>query len=106
MDAAQFKAAVFCWRDLLYRLALRLLNNSAEAEDAVQQTMMKLWQKKEALNEIKNLKSFVIKTLQNDCQKYCQPLKTNHSLSSRARIGNSFTGLFIFLIYFLSQFFI
>ena len=67
MDAAQFKAAVFCWRDLLYRLALRILNNSAEAEDAVQQTMMKLWQKKEVLNDIENLKSFVIKTLQNDC---------------------------------------
>ena len=105
MDAAQFKAAVFCWRDLLYRLALRLLNNSAEAEDAVQQTMMKLWQKKEALNEIKNLKSFVIKTLQNDCQKYCQPLKTNHCRSSRARIGNSFTSSF-FLIYFFTLIFI
>ena len=105
MDAAQFKAAVFWRRDLLYRLALRLLNNSAETEDAVQQTMMKLWQKKEALNETKNLKSFVIKTLQNDCQKYCQPLKTNHGRSGRARIGNSFTSSF-FLIYFFTLIFI
>lgn len=67
MDAAQFKAAVFCWKDLLYRMAMHLLNNSAEAEDSVQQTMIKLWQKKEALNGIDNLKGFVIKTLQNDC---------------------------------------
>ena len=76
MDSAQFKAAVFCWRDLLYRLALRLLNNSAEAEDAVQQTMMKLWQKKEVLNDIENLKSFVIKTLQNDCLNRLKKEKT------------------------------
>lgn len=46
MDAVQFKAEVFCWKDLLYRLALQILNNTAEAEDAVQQTMMKMWQKK------------------------------------------------------------
>lgn len=67
MDAAQFKVGVFCFKDLLYRLAMRLLNNSAEAEDAVQQTMMKLWQKKEELNQIENLRAFVIKVLQNDC---------------------------------------
>ena len=67
MDAARFKAEVFCWKDLLYRLALRLLNNASEAEDAVQHTMMKMWQKKEELNAIENLKAFVIRGLQNDC---------------------------------------
>jgi RNA polymerase sigma-70 factor (ECF subfamily) len=67
MDAAQFKAEVFCWKDLLYRLALRLLNNSSEAEDAVQHTMMNMWQRKDDLNKIENLKPFVIKALKNDC---------------------------------------
>ncbi len=67
MDAAQFKVEVFCFKDLLYRLGLRLLNNSAEAEDAVQQSMMKLWQKKEELKNIENLRAFVIKVLQNEC---------------------------------------
>lgn len=67
MDAAQFKAGVFCWKDLLYRLALRLLKNTAEAEDAVQQTMMKMWQKKDELKGIENLRAFVIRSLHNDC---------------------------------------
>jgi RNA polymerase sigma factor (sigma-70 family) len=67
MDAARFKAEVFCWKDLLYRLALRLLNNAAEAEDAVQHIMMKMWQKKNELNGIENIKAFAIKALQNDC---------------------------------------
>ncbi len=67
MEAAQFTAEVFCWKDLLYRLALRLLNNPSEAEDAVQHTMMKMWQKKDELNRIENLRAFVIKALKNDC---------------------------------------
>ncbi len=67
MDAVQFKTEVFCWKDLLYRLALRLLNNASEAEDAVQHIMMKMWQKKDELNGIENLRAFVIKALQNDC---------------------------------------
>jgi RNA polymerase sigma-70 factor (ECF subfamily) len=67
MDAVQFKTEVFCWKDLLYRLALRLLNNASEAEDAVQHIMMKMWQRKDELDGIENLRAFVIKALQNDC---------------------------------------
>ena len=80
MDAVQFKTEVFCWRDLLYRLALRLLNNASEAEDAVQHIMMKMWQKKDELNDVENLRAFVIKALQNDCLnrlKQKQRKKTN-----------------------------
>ena len=67
MDAVRFKAEVFSLKNLLYRLALRLLNNAPEAEDAVQHIMMKMWQKKDELNDIENLKGFVIRALQNDC---------------------------------------
>ncbi len=55
MDAVRFKAEVFCWKDLLYRLAMRLLNNPSEAEDAVQHTMMKMWQKKKGLAPAGNI---------------------------------------------------
>ena len=98
MDATQFKDGVFCWKDLLYRLALRLLNNTAEAEDAVQQTMMKLWQKKDELQHIENLRAFVIKALQNDCLnrlKKQQTISRHHgqfgklqSLSTQVAQGN------------------
>jgi len=76
MDAAQFKAEVFCWKDLLYRLALRLLNNASEAEDAVQHTMMNMWQKKDELNRIENIRAFLIKALKNDCLNRLQQGKT------------------------------
>jgi len=76
MEAAQFKAEVFCWKDLLYRLALRLLNNASEAEDAVQHTMMNMWQRKDELDKIENVKSFVIKVLKNDCLNRLKKVKT------------------------------
>ena len=76
MEATQFKAEVFCWKDLLYRLALRLLNNPSEAEDAVQHTMMNMWQKKDELRRIENVKAFVIKALKNDCLNRLKKEKT------------------------------
>ena len=76
MDAAQFKAEIFCWKDLMYRLALRLLNDNAEAEDAVQHTMMKMWQKKDELKKLENARAFVIKALQNDCLNRLKKVKT------------------------------
>ena len=76
MDAAKFKSEVFCWKDLMYRLALRLLNNPAEAEDAVQQTMMKMWQRKDELSGVENVRAFVLKVLQNDCLNRLKKVKT------------------------------
>jgi len=76
METAQFKAEVFCWKDLLYRLALRMLNNASEAEDAVQHTMMNMWQKKDELNRIENVRAFVIKALKNDCLNRLKKEKT------------------------------
>jgi RNA polymerase sigma-70 factor (ECF subfamily) len=76
METSQFKAEVFCWKDLLYRLALRMLNNTSEAEDAVQHTMMNMWQKKDELNRIENVRAFVIKALKNDCLNRLKKEKT------------------------------
>lgn len=76
METAQFKAEVFCWKDLLYRLALRMLHNTSEAEDAVQHTMMNMWQKKDELNRIENVRAFVIKALKNDCLNRLKKEKT------------------------------
>lgn len=76
MDVAQFKTEVFSLKDLMYRLALRLLNNSAEAEDAVQITMMKMWQRKDELYTMENARAFIIKSLQNDCLNRLKKVKT------------------------------
>jgi len=43
MEQKEFLATVLPYKDKLYRLAKRLLVSSEEAEDAVQEVLLKLW---------------------------------------------------------------
>ena len=58
-----FKNTVFCLKDEMYRFAKRFVISSDEAEDVVQDLMMKFWQKKEELAAFGNLKSYALKSV-------------------------------------------
>lgn len=62
-----FKNTVFCLKDEMYRFAKRFVMSSDEAEDVVQDLMMKFWQKKEELATFGNLKSYALKSVKNEC---------------------------------------
>lgn len=62
-----FKNTVFCLKDEMYRFAKRFVISSDEAEDVVQDLMMKFWQKKDDLSSFGNLKSYVMKSVKNEC---------------------------------------
>lgn len=62
-----FKDTVFCLKDEMYRFAKRFVISSDEAEDVVQDLMMKFWQKKEELSNFGNLKSYAMKSVKNEC---------------------------------------
>ena len=62
-----FKNTVFCLKDEMYRFAKRFVISSDEAEDIVQDLMMKFWQKKEELAAFGNLKSYALKSVKNEC---------------------------------------
>ncbi|WP_447951951.1 RNA polymerase sigma factor [Chryseobacterium koreense] len=62
-----FKDTVFCLKDEMYRFAKRFVMSSDEAEDVVQDLMMKFWQKKEELAQFGNLKSYALKSVKNEC---------------------------------------
>ena len=62
-----FKNTVFCLKDEMYRFAKRFVISSDEAEDVVQDLMMKFWQKKEELCNFGNLKSYAMKSVKNEC---------------------------------------
>lgn len=51
----------------MFRLALRLLNKREEAEDLVQEVLIKLWQQQERLSEIQNLEAWVVRLTKNQC---------------------------------------
>ena len=62
-----FKKTIWPLKDRLYRLALRLLSDRSQAEDVVQEVMIKLWQqeKNEGLSSINNLNAWSTRLTKN-----------------------------------------
>lgn len=49
----------------MYRLAMRITMNAQEAEDIVQDVIMKLWDMREKLDEVDNLEAFTLRVTRN-----------------------------------------
>ena len=67
MTLQTFETSVFSLKDEMYRFAKKFLQSSDEAEDLVQDLLLKFWQKKEDLLQYENLKSYILKCVKNDC---------------------------------------
>ena len=52
-------------KNILYRLALRITLNSQEAEDVVQDVIIKMWKMGERLDDVDNLEAFAIRLTRN-----------------------------------------
>ena len=60
-----FRTDILPLKDALYRLALRITMNREEAEDVVQETLIKLWNRREQWNEIENIEAFAMTVCRN-----------------------------------------
>jgi len=67
MEAGEFKEKVLPVSQKIFRLADRILGNTHDAEDVVQEIWMKLWQMKDNLMEVKNIESFAFRMTRNLC---------------------------------------
>jgi RNA polymerase sigma-70 factor (ECF subfamily) len=67
MDAEHFKRIFLPYHRKLYGMACRLLGNSADAEDMVQETYIKLWQKRMEMDSILSPEGFAVRLLKNSC---------------------------------------
>jgi len=65
MENISFRTTVLPLSDRLYRLALRITMNRAEAEDVVQDTLLKVWEHRNEWEQINNLEAFAISTCRN-----------------------------------------
>ncbi len=65
MTIKNFTQQITPIKDRLYRFALRMVDNAMEAEDVVQEVLIKLWQKREDLPDIKNLEAWSIRLTHN-----------------------------------------
>lgn len=60
-----FRTDILPLKNELYRLALRITMNAAEAEDVVQETMMKVWNKRDDWNRIESIEAFCLTICRN-----------------------------------------
>ena len=67
MTVEKFKSEVLPIKNKLYRLANRMLNDTAEAEDTVQEVFIRLWSKKEKLGEYRSIEAFAMVITKNLC---------------------------------------
>ena len=65
MKKISFRNDILPLKNELYRLALRITLNPAEAEDIVQETMIKVWNKREQWNDIESIEAFCLTICRN-----------------------------------------
>ena len=58
MRKISFRNDVLPLKNALYRLALRITMNREEAEDVVQDTMMKIWDRRDTLQGVESIEAF------------------------------------------------
>ena len=60
-----FQTDILPLKNELYRLALRITMNAAEAEVVVQETMLKVWNRREQWNQIESIEAFCLTICRN-----------------------------------------
>ena len=67
MNETEFQHKVFSLSERLFPMVSRMLGNTANAEDAIQEIMMKLWVKRNKIAKHPNITAFVFLTARNFC---------------------------------------
>ena len=67
MDSKQFNNQIVTLSDKFFRLAKSILRNADSAQDAVQDLIAKLWEKRASLDEVENIQAFTMKSMRNLC---------------------------------------
>ncbi|MDE7456180.1 MAG: RNA polymerase sigma factor [Prevotella sp.] len=65
MKKSSFQTDVLPLKDKLFRLALRITLNPAEAEDVVQDTMLRVWNRREQWEQLDSIEAFCFTICRN-----------------------------------------
>lgn len=78
MDAETFKKVFLPYHQKLYRIAYRIVQDVANAEDMVQDTFVKLWNKRNDMSDVENTEAFAIIILRNTCLDHLRKTKNDY----------------------------
>jgi RNA polymerase sigma-70 factor (ECF subfamily) len=67
MTPEQFKNDILPWSRKLYPLVKRLLKSDADVQDALQDVMLKLWDKRQKLAQFEKPEAYVLALCRNHC---------------------------------------
>ena len=97
MSDCQFKAEILPIRDKLFHIAQKILAEEQEAEDAVQEVLLKLWHMRDSLNKYDNTAAFATTVTKNHCIDRLKMIRRTDSLDdtyhSRAGTDNPYLQL-------------
>ena len=65
MKQIDFRYDLLPLKDKLFRLALRIVQDRPEAEDVTQDTLLRVWERREELSQVKSLEAYVLTTGRN-----------------------------------------
>jgi RNA polymerase sigma-70 factor (ECF subfamily) len=65
MDLNEFKTRVLPLKNRLFRLAFRILGREEEARDIVQESMIRMWNNREKLDEYQSVEAFAVVITRN-----------------------------------------
>ena len=65
MKIVSFRNDVLPLKNVLYRLALRITMNKEEAEDVVQDTLMKVWDRRDTLQNVESVEAYSLTICRN-----------------------------------------
>lgn len=83
MKNISFRNDVLPLKNELYRLALRITLNSAEAEDIVQDTLIKVWNKRDDWQNINSIEAFSLTICRNISLDRLKKRDNQHEVSTR-----------------------
>jgi len=90
MSQERFKAEILPLREKLFYIAQKILVEEQEAEDAVQEVLLKLWHTRDSLEKYDSPAAFVTTVTKNHCLDRLKVKKRQDSLDEtyNARAGN------------------
>ncbi len=65
MNLQAYKSNVLPLKNKLFRFALKMIHSVAEAEDIVQEVMIKVWDQRDSMKEIKNIEAWCVRLTKN-----------------------------------------
>ena len=67
MKSEEFNIAVLPLQDKLFRFAISILKDVTNAEDALQEILVKLWERRSELKKCNSIEAFAMRVMKNYC---------------------------------------